>query len=766
MRFERDIGKRAADIDTKPHPRLAARRHAVPLCRDPRKRQKVGGAGPYVNASASILPVAPQLRTAVPQIRHHRADMIALNRAGGGVMKHHVIGLLAGLVLLCAAPPAAAAEPVLKRVVLSTGGVGYFEYEAQVDGDATLALDVPLDQVDDVLKSLVVYDAGGTAGPITLPGREPLTQSFVDLPFDRGALNSATALLNALQGAEIRIAAPKALSGRLVHVDEEILREPGGGAGEMRSRVSVMTDAGLQQVVLQEVEAIAFADPELQKQVNTALARIAAYRASARRPLTLQTSGAGQRTVRLGYVVGMPLWKASYRLSLPADPQAGSARLQGWAVLENFSGRAWQDVELTLLSGNPVTFRQALYDSYYVARPTVPVESGGRVLPPPDTGTVSAELAEKREEGAAGPRSAARAFAKGAADAAAPLVAAQAPAAPPPPPARIDAATAVDDATQVVFTAPQKISVAAGRSLVLPLLDRDLPARRVDLYQPSVNPQNPLASVELSNDSGTGLPPGVLTLYQQNADRGALYLGDARLAALPAGDKRLLSYAVDGKVRIDRTSGERRPVVKATVADGLMRLNRVIRWTTTYRAKAATAPPPAIIIEQPRRAGANLAAPDPKTVELTQQAYRIPLSLPAGGEGGVAVVEEQPVEETIRLLDLDDNLLGALVSSAELDPKVRQALTDLASRRQAVGHRRAELERLKAQRAELVEDENRLRSNLGALGGEPALRKRQLDKFAETQTAIETVTTAIAQATAALAAAERDLAAYVGGLTL
>src|SRR5271170_4696210 len=179
------------------------------------------------------------------------------------------LAALAASVLLAAAP-AGAAELVLKRVVLSTGGVGYFEYEAAVAGDATLALDVPLDQVDDVLKSLVVYDAGGSAGEITLPGREPLIQSFVDLPFDRAALNSATDLLNALQGAEIRFAAPKPIAGRLVHVDEETVRGADGVAVS-RSRVSVMTDAGLQQFALQDVDAIGFADPVLQRQVNAAL---------------------------------------------------------------------------------------------------------------------------------------------------------------------------------------------------------------------------------------------------------------------------------------------------------------------------------------------------------------------------------------------------------------------------------------------------------------------------------------------------------------
>lgn len=655
---------------------------------------------------------------------------------------------LAGAGLLAIAP-ARAADLVLQRVVLSTGGVGYFEYQATVEGDAALSLDVPLDQVDDVLKSLVVYDAHGSAAEITLPGREPLAQSLSDLPFDRAALNSEIDLLNALQGAEIRVAAPQAISGRLVHVDREVVPNPAGVA-ESRARVSVLTAAGLQQFTLHEVGAIAFADPQLQRQVDAALGRIAAYRAAGIRELTVHVHGTGSRAVRIGYVVGVPLWKASYRLSLPADPQAAKARLQGWAVLENFSGRAWNEVSLSLVSGNPVTFRQALYESYFVPRPIVPVESGTHVLPPPDTGTVAAPFAAKAER--PGPRAMDRA-------AGGPALAA-----PAPSPARIEAAAAQDEATQVAFTPPYKVSVAAGQSLVLPLLDRDLPARRIDLYQPSVEQHHPLAAIDLTNDAGTGLPPGVLTLYQQDAERGA-YLGDARLAALPAGDKRLLSYAVDGKVTVDRDTDERRPIVQATIGGGVIKLNRAIHWTTRYRVKTAAAAPP-LIIEQPRRAGATLTAPDPKTVELTPGAYRIPFAVPTGGAGTLAVVEEQPVEETIRLADLDDNRLGALVSSAELDPKLRQALGEVAVRRQAVARQRAEIARLKDERARLVEDEKRLRDNLAVLGNDATLKKRVLDKFNETETAIDSTSTALAKAQEALAAAEKDLAADIAGLTL
>src|SRR5436190_11347020 len=109
---------------------------------------------------------------------------------------------LAAVIVLLGTGPMSAAELSLKRVMLSTGGVGYFEYEAEIQGDASLSLDVALDQVDDVLKSLIVYDAGGSAGEITLPGREPQAKILSGTPFE-GAADSLADLLNRLVGAEL-----------------------------------------------------------------------------------------------------------------------------------------------------------------------------------------------------------------------------------------------------------------------------------------------------------------------------------------------------------------------------------------------------------------------------------------------------------------------------------------------------------------------------------------------------------------------------------
>ena len=663
------------------------------------------------------------------------------------------------LASLAAVGPARSADLSLQRVMLSSGGVGYFEYEAEIDGDETLNLEVPLDQIDDVLKSLVVYDDRGTAGEVTLPGREPLTQSFVDLPFDRSALASAPALLNALQGSEIRVAGPKPMAGRLMRVVEETAHGADGLA-ITRDRVTLVTGSGIQQFILQDADSIEFADPELDKKVRTALSRLETYRSDGRRRLAIVSRGTGKRTVRIGYVVAAPLWKTSYRLSLPGDPGMERARLRGWAVLENFSGQAWHDVTLTLLSGNPVTFRQALFESYYVQRPSVPVEVAGRVLPRPDTGSVEEAVASRNAAvPAPAPGASGLAMAREKAAGAAPNP-------PPAGPAQIIAAEAAEGTSQIAFTLPYKVSVATGQSLVLPILDRELLSQRIDLYQPAADQRHPLAAITLANDSGIGLPPGVVTLYEQDTAGGPIYLGDARLATFPAGEKRMLSYAVDSKVTVDRSSEEQRAIVKAAVTRGVMRLTRQMRHTTTYRVKTTSDGERRLTIEQPRLAGWNLAAPDPARVELSADAYRIPATVTADKETVVRVTLERPLEETIRLMDLADDPLAVLVASTELEPSVRKALAELAGRRQTLGRQNAELERLREQRRQLVEDEKRLRDNLAAVGRDSALYKQTLDKLGGTEASIETVSTAIAEKTAEITTTREQLQAFVSALSL
>jgi hypothetical protein len=659
--------------------------------------------------------------------------------------------------------PAYSAVLELKRVFLSSGGVGYLEYEAQVDGPTELSLEVPLQQVDDVLKSLAIYDDQGNVGSVTLPGREPLEQVFRNLPFGAAALESPVALLNTLQGAEVEVSGPRQLQGRLLKVTEETVVLPNHLGSTTRHRVSVITPEGLQQMILEDLEGLRFADPELQKQVQEALGAISAYRAKARRTLQIRVDGEGRRAVRAGYVVEAPLWKVSYRLSLepslsPTEPS--QSRLQGWALLENMSGHDWQGVELTLASGNPVTFRQALYQAYYVERPEVPVEVLGRVLPPPDTGTVAT---------AAAPAPPALAAEKFAADVRAETARERMltrgmiaePAAAPAMAAPTHEVAGEEAAEQVLFAFPLPVNVKSGHSLMLPIIDREIPALRVALFQPSVQAAHPLASVQLTNASETSLPPGIITLYQHHG-----YLGDGRITALPAGDKRLVSFAVDAKVRIRRDEALTRTLTQGKISKGVFQLTTLERQSTTYHLKGVQPEDRLLWIEHPRQAGWDLAMPDARGVELTAEHYRIPYVLQQGAEADLTVVLQRPVRQELLLLRLGLDQIQAYAESAELDESIRRAFSEMAQQRAQIDALEREIGRLEQQREATFNDQARLRDNLSRVPENSDLARRYLQKLSAQEDEIEALDGKLQNARNSLETLRQKLADYVHGLAL
>jgi Domain of unknown function (DUF4139) len=681
------------------------------------------------------------------------------------------------MTLALSASPSQAGDLTLKRVMLSAGGVAYLEHEAEVTDNAELTLDVPLNQVDDVLKSIVVYDSKGGVGSAQLAGRDPLSQIFNDLPFAADALASPAALLNALQGAEIKIGTSRPIVGRLLRVVPETV-QVGERNTTTRNRVSVLTGGGLQQFMLEDADSVSFVDPALQAQVDKALREIATHRAKDRRQIVLKTRGSGTRTLRVGYVVGASLWKASYRLTMAQDPKADKAHLQGWAVLENMSGQDWKDVELTLLSGNPVSFRQAIYQAYYVARPEVPVEVLGRVLPKPDTGVLAVAGADRIEgllpspapmRAGAAQQQASRAakessrtqefrfgggtsFGDEPADADQPLISRAA-----------NTAESEEGATQVAFRIPVAISIGSGQSALVPIVERDLPIGRLALFQYPTSRANPFASLRLRNDGSAGLPPGVLTIYEQTG-AGVAYVGDARLGQLPAGESRLVSYAVDEKTRIAQDAQHGNAITRVTVAQGILSLTRTQRSTTVYRIAAPASEDRSLIIEYPKTPNWTLVEPD--KAELTASAYRIGVDLKAGESKTVTVRLESPATETLRVADMSKEQIALVTSTSAIDPAVKAAFAKLAQLRRVVDDKQAAETELHGKLEALQSDQSRIRDNIGKIGPDSALYKRYLEKLTEQETQIEKLQAAIDHAAAETRAANAGVDSFIAQMTI
>jgi hypothetical protein len=667
--------------------------------------------------------------------------------------------LLIVAFLLGSASPAFAADLALKRVLLSSAGVGYFEYEADVDGTASLGLDVPLEQVDDVLTSLVVFDSAGGVGTVELPGRDSTRASFGDLPFGPDALRSPVDYLNSLQGVEITVQGPRPMTGRIVHADrvtETLPPSPGQPpATVQRTRVTLLGSEGMRQFVLEEADSIQVTDPTLRDRIGRALESLRREASQSVRHVTLRSSGTGHRKVRVGYVAAAPLWKASYRLVLPArdgDP----ARLQGWAVLENQSGADWNDVALVLQYGNPVTFRQAIYQSYFVQRPEVPVEILGRILPSVDTRARPAEVAAKTAP-------AGRAFAPAPAAAPAPPMAmAQAHADIMAAPS--DQVQATEAAEETIFQLPTPVSLAAGHSANVPIIDHAVPATRVDLATGS--DPHPLSAIRIVNDTDTSLPGGVLTLYDSAG--AATFAGDARLGGLPMGESRLLSFAQDLRTTVERDSSGQTTLASLTAADGVLhitsRQREVLRFTITAPANE----PRRVLLEIPKDGDRTLSVEGgavPGTEE-TATAWRIPVALKPGEVRKVTAYADRLEREDTALLTDDASVIVRLLNEQTLSAQARAALQRLATLRQDEAAKRTAVNQLKAQQAAILQDEDRIRRNLAAVAANDALHARLTRALDADETKLDQLNQAIEQATAAVDKAHQALAEAVASLRL
>ncbi|MEA1938798.1 MAG: hypothetical protein U9N14_06885, partial [Pseudomonadota bacterium] len=671
----------------------------------------------------------------------------------------------------------------VKRVILSTSGLAHFEHEGNVTGNATLDMSVRLDQVDDMLKSLVIFDSKGSLGGVSLPGREPLAQAFLDLPFSRNDLNHPVRLLNALQGSDVTVKGAETITGTLIRVVPETVQLPDKSGTITHNRVTLMTKGGLRQVVLEDLRALEFTAKKVREQIARALDAVFDNRSRDRREISIRLRGQDTRPVGLAYVLVAPLWKAAYRVVLPAEAE-GASFLQGWAVLENMTGNDWKDIELTLISGNPVTFKQPLYTSYYVNRPELPVEVLGRVMPRTDTGAIGTLDEISRHTQAALEGGEMRRMTKSRS------LAASAPTAQMafgsiadmeiPAHARggvafnmafavgAQAATSEEATTQVIFRFPEKIDLPRGHSLMMPFVSRELPVEKIALYQPDTHPTHPLSAIRLKNEEGTGLPPGILTLYERSITTGGTdYVGDAELPVLPVGEDRLISYALDSKTKIDRETLTDKDIGAVTVSQGVMHLKIKHVSKTTYTVKAPAKEDRLVLIEHPRRKGWNLVSPDAKMVEIIASHYRIKLPVKAGGTAAIKVVMEKAGLEKIKIGSLNAKQLEAQVAAlGEIEPKIRKAFAQMADLQRQISRFEEQIKKLQREHDGIYRDQQRTRDNLARVPHNSELYRRYLTKMGKQEDRLDAIAAERAHQEKARDGARQRLQDFIAGLKI
>jgi hypothetical protein len=618
---------------------------------------------------------------------------------------------------------ALAADIPIREVILYKSGVGYFERAGTLSPGESARLDFKAADMNDVLKSLTLQDrSGGKVTGLRYDSSEPLDQKLAEFPFkieDQAPLSS---FLGQMKGARVELKfsaetiSGTILSARLAASEE---KKPD------REQAVLLLDSGdLRTLDLAAASSIRFADPKLQTQLKDYLTAVNQSRSKEKRSIYIDSSDAKERQIAASYMIPSPVWKTSYRLIFD---EKSESTLEGWAIIDNTTGEDWNNVQLAVVSGRPVSFISRLYEPRYLTRQTVdlpedqaanPVVYGGVIggaidvaaagVPAPPPAAMSAPMSGRNFKSLAqvgtgsvggmaeqmGVRQSTMATNVAAAD--------------------------LGELFEYRFSTP--VTVKKDESAMLPFLQQKINSRKLLIYSENYG-EHPMNAAELTNSTGKTLDGGPITVFDAQS-----YAGEALMTTLKTGDKRLISYAVDLGTRITTKFDSTGNLVREIhVNRGTLTTRLAEQETRTFTIRNVDQKPKTLIIEHPERAGFKLLSQKPS--ETTADAYRFEVKLGPGATQKFEINEEQLFNNTFEVSSLTTDALFTYVQNKAISETGRRQLQQVLDLKRQIADTDNQTHQADSEITTLVNDQERVRRNIQSLN-QVSGQQEQVQKYA------------------------------------
>ena len=650
-------------------------------------------------------------------------------------------------MLILAALPAVAADKAdlaITRIALFSSGVGYFECDATVGGDAQAELKFRTNQINDIIKSMVVQDfGGGKIGVIGYASQDPIEKALRSFGVDLTGKPSLAQLLDQLRGEPVEITGARTIKGTIVGVEESQILSPDGKTLQTIERLTLLADSGLERVDLTQIQGLKLTNEKINDELRKALATLATGHDADKKAVVINFEGKGERKVRAAYLLEAPIWKTSYRLVL-SDEKDKKPFVQGWATVDNATEEDWNNVRLSLVSGRPISFRMDLYTPLYVPRPLETLQLYASLRPPDYEGGFA-----RMPEAAPAPM---QAEAKGAARGKM-LRGAGAPTAMPSPAPSTDSvimqagreqmeevqrminlteagvssvATAQEAGELFAYHIDTPVSIPRQHSAMLPIVNQAIDATKVSIYNPATHPKYPLNGLELKNTTGLNLMQGPVTIFDANT-----YAGDAKLPDLKPDEKRLVAYALDLSTEV-LTKQKPSPdeIVSLKIAKGTLWHRHKFVDSRGYDIKNKADKDRSLILEQAYTEDWKLVEPK-EPYERTQNLLRFKVAVPAQKTVSQNVVLERIADQSVILTNVGLDDIRIYLRQKVISPKVKEALEKVIALRTELDDTVKQRQLLEKESEGAVAEEARIRENLKTLDKSTDAYQRQLKNFDE-----------------------------------
>ncbi len=398
--------------------------------------------------------------------------------------------------------------------------------------------------------------------------------------------------------------------------------------------------------------------------------------------------------------------------------------IQGWAVVDNTQDEDWENVQLSLIAGLPVSFVHDLYTPRYIKRPVVQVKETTGVLPPEAEEGMDLMLADAEEAPGAYRAEALMAAPAGAGRRMKGMGAGgrggYGGGGVSSTPAQVRERKLGD---LFEYEIEHPVTIRRNQSALVPIVLRPFEGRPVLLYNKATRAENPMRCVEFKNTTGLTLEGGPLTVLE-----GGSYVGEAMLETTKPDDQRLVPYAVELAVTVlDSVDSHDDRVSRVVIRKGVLKAQYTQVRQTTYSLNNKSDAEQTAYLDHPRggREWKLLDMPEPH--EVTENYWRFRFALAPKKVTQFVVRQRVLLSQQFGLSDVGDQQLALWIEQRYLDAATQKLLRKVVDLRQQAAGIEAQVTRLEKERDAIHAEQKRIRENLGSLGDRPSekdLRER------------------------------------------
>lgn len=459
----------------------------------------------------------------------------------------------------------------MNKVTLFSNGMGFFSKKFKLGGETSVSIPVKTDHLADMAASLRAF------APVKFNFLKPPTfspQNVDDTTIDLKEGDVLVSLFNQVVGSKIElrrgltsqpeavtivgtISKKKEVDKQVVTTDFLVYRDD---AGRINSGLPVS-----------EITSFAFLDPTVQAEVDKALRT--RYGNIKKTSSLVEMSFQSEKEAEgvLNYAIPVAAWKMCYSIS----QSSSGLSLDASAIVDNCTEEDWKDTQVSVVTGNPVSFMTDLAQIVRPVRDTV-------------------NLVEKKALTAVRASAGVAMAKRGRGPAAAPMMAFAASANALE---SVGGAGAMDyegadmggaayapmESAEVgdfsVFTSQQPIDLASMKSAIVPMFGMKLKESSLVLFYKEENhATRPFRTIQFKNESSFSLGRGKVSIYIDD-----ILSGEAVLESAKPGETRMLPHCLENSVNVHKDDAVHSNSLKSLkISDGAVLEEQSISLKTTY----------------------------------------------------------------------------------------------------------------------------------------------------------------------------------------